>query len=122
MTKVPTDTYDGCLCPGHVVMYECTVNVTANLASITWKGSALSCSSTDNEIHFLLHRNLSQDIRSCSDGSITGKIIRADDNETYTSQLNVTLTNEIAGKSIKCVLDNGQSELIAGSLIIPDGE
>lgn len=127
---MPTDSYDGCLCPGDVVMYECIVNETANIASIIWKGSALSCPNTKNEIQLPLNNdrsplsNLSQnyeDVRSCNDGGITGKIIR-EENDTSCSQLNVTLTDKIAGKSIKCAYDNGQSETIVGSLSLPDGE
>ena len=39
----------------------------------------------------------------------------------YLSQLNVTLTSEVIGKSIECVVDDGTSEIIVGSLNITEG-
>ena len=119
-----------CLCPGDVISYECTV-VGNSAVNVVWKGSALMCSSTNNEIILPLHdRNNTSLIgrrgyyKTCNNGTISGKIIAAHENGTYTSQLLVYSTEStpgtIIGKSIECAYDDGATETTVGSLNISD--
>ena len=41
------------------------------------------------------------------------------EDNNYTSQLNVTVTPDIAGKTIKCLHDNGSIATLVFSLVIP---
>ena len=70
-----------------------------------WRGTALECSEAGNEI-VLFHSTTAQ--KECNDGAIIGSVIRAE-NISYTSQLTVTVTSEMIGRSISCIHDNGVS-------------
>ena len=56
----------------------------------------------------------------CNDGDIVARGLRVE-NKSYTSQLNVTLTNDLAGESIECVHDDGINFTMVGSLNITAG-
>jgi hypothetical protein len=79
-----------------------------------WRGSALNCASTGNEIILL---NSSVGDETCNDEMITGRVIRHEDN--YTSQLQVFLSSDLIGKIIECASDNG-SQIIPISNTILD--
>ena len=115
-----------CLCPGDVISYECTV-VGNSAVNVVWKGSALMCSSTNNEIILPLHdRNNTSLIgrrgyyKTCNNGTISASITAIDENGTYTSQLIVNSTPGIIGKTIECAYDDGATETTVGSLNISD--
>ena len=55
----------------------------------------------------------------CNNGSIIGRIIGIE-NGVYISQLNVTLTSDIVGRSIECAYDNSTIHKI-GSLNLTTG-
>ena len=112
---------DECLCPGDVITYECTAG--ENATNVVWKGSALNCSSTDNAIILPLRgQNNTSRVGTCNNDTISGKIVRIDKNGIFTSQLNVTLTDEVIEKDIECAYDDGITEVPMGSLNISDGE
>ena len=111
---------DICLCPGDVVTYECT---TIGGGSTVWKGSAFNDSC--NEIILLHDRYNSPGAYyvSClnSNETIVARGLPVEVNETYTSQLSVTLTASQFGKSIECRHDNGSSDTIVASIEISPG-
>ena len=83
-----------------------------------WQGSALNCSS--NEIT-LLHRRFTSvegtALGICNQGSIIGRSLRVENGSFYTSQLRVTVSSEVIGKSIRCLHDDTNTALV-GELII----
>ena len=102
-----------CVCLGDVVTYECTVFGGIGTTTI-WKSDFFQCSSGKQVIE-LVHRPLTFEqeedevntrSRGCNNGDIAARIVR-DENDMFTSQLNVTLTYDIAGESIECIGDNG---------------
>ena len=54
-------------------------------------------------IHYLIEREISS---VCDNGAIVTKMLSVEGN-SYTSQLNVTVTPDTAGKTIACGSDNG---------------
>ena len=106
----------GCTCPGYTSAYECTVLSGFGGATV-WKGSAFDCTTSDNEI-VLLHSRFQQDARThktCNNGSITGEAIKVEENY-YTSQLHVTVSLDMIGKSIECAND-GVTMIIGSSIV-----
>ena len=86
---------------------------------MVWTGTAFDCSSTNNEI-ILLHQrfiNRTYDI-TCNNGAIVARSLSAEGNN-YTSQLNVTVTIDIAGKTIECIGDNAIRSILLYSWVIP---
>ena len=115
---------DDCVCPGDIVMYECTVF--GDFGGITvWTGDFFRCSNGNQEIA-LVHSQFTDgpgeeasSTRTCisEDVRIVGRIIRVE-NGSFMSQLNVTLTPDsdiLAGTSIECAYDNGTSVYPIGS-------
>ena len=93
----------GCSCPGDTLTFECTV-VGEPYGLTVW--SALSnCSGQEITI---LHRdfgvNTAAAFRNCysSNNSIVARGLRVE-NGSYISQLNVTVTSDVIGKSIECL-------------------
>ena len=114
-----------CVCPGDIVTYECIVN--GDPGGITvWMGEFFRCPSGKQVIE-LVHSQFSNgpggelfSTRICNDGNIIGRIVRIE-NGSFTSQLNVTLTSGIVGKSILCIYDYGTSIRRVGSLNLTTG-
>ena len=113
-----------CVCPGDVVIYECTVS--GDYGGITvWMGDFFRCSNGNQEMA-LVHSQFTDgpggetfNTRICDNGDvrIVGRIIRVE-NGSFTSQLNVTLTPDsdiLAGRRIECAYDNGTSVYPIGS-------
>ena len=112
-----------CIRPCDTVTYECTV--TGDHEGFTvWMGDFFHCSSGNN-VMILRHRPIGEGEtfrftdRICNNGSIVGRIIRVE-NGVFISQLNVTLTSDIIGRSIECAYDNGMIHKI-GSLNLTTG-
>ena len=106
-----------CVCPGDDLTYECTV---VGAGSTVWTGSAFSCSTSNNEIT-LLHSRFSStqgDYGSCNNGDIVARSLSVEGNN-YTSQLNVTVTYDTAGKTIMCLYSDGYNDTLQLSLVIP---
>ena len=95
---------DKCLCPGDVVTYECTV--IGGLSTI-WKGNAFDDRCVSEIV--LIHQRYTSPgaYISCSNETIVARGLPVEVNETYTSQLSVTLTTDLLGKSIECHHENG---------------
>ena len=94
-----------CNCVGDTLTFECTV---MNGLLTIWRGSALNCASTGNEINLL---NSSDGDQTCNGGMITGQVIKHEGNN-YTSQLNVTLSFDLISRVIECASNNGSENLI----------
>ena len=113
-----------CVCPGDTLTYECTV--VGDRGGITvWMGDFFRCPNGKKEIG-LLHSDFTNgqaggvyNTQTCNDGNVVGRIIRVE-NGVFTSQLNVTLTSDIIGRSIECAYDNGTTHRI-GSLNLTTG-
>ena len=100
-----------CVCPGDIVTYECTV--VGDIGGITlWMGDFFRCPNGKQVIE-LVHSDFTNvrggeaySTQMCNDGNVVGMIVRAESG-SYTSQLNITLMSDIAGKSTECSYDNG---------------
>ena len=104
----------GCVCPGDTLTYECTTMGT----DTAWFGTAFNCLGGHS---ILLRHSTFLDRRaygSCNDGSIVARGISIEGNH-YTSQLNVTVTPDIAGTTIVCYNLNGVAYGIVLSFVIP---
>ena len=98
MTPVVTSE---CACPSETLSFDCTVMDGPGGATI-WNGSAFDCQG--NEITLLHGLTSSGILGECNDGAIVGRRVSVEGN-LYTSQLNVTVTPDMAGKNITCVYD-----------------
>jgi hypothetical protein len=88
------------------VSYECTATATEGGSTI-WTSSAFN--HCNNEEIILLHNRFNNTIgiyAMCNNGAIVGRSLSVEGNN-YTSQLNVTVTPDTAGKTIECASDNG---------------
>ena len=95
--------------------YECRVNGTSGGATV-WQGTAFDCPT--NEITLLHNRFTSiGDFGVCNDGTIVAMSLNVSNNQ-YTSQLNVTISVGIIGKSIICINDNISHSIVIGSTTI----
>ena len=117
---VGNSSHNGCVCLGDTLTYNCTVMGSFGGATI-WRGSAISgCHPTDEEI-ILLHSRFTNMSNStygvCNSGNIVGQSIGIK-GSNYTSQLNVTVTPEIIGKTIMCINYDGTSETVQFSVTI----
>lgn len=105
----------GCICPGYIVTLECTISGGFG-GSTVWQGSAFDCPRCE----ILLRHSqfeLGTAVGECNDGAITGYGRQTVDNHSYTSQLNVTFTRSLNGKTVECVYDNGTTNVIGRSSI-----
>lgn len=102
-----------CICPGDILTYECTV--TGGHATV-WTGSAFDCPSAGNDIT-LLHSHFMHK-GSCNNGTIMARSLSVKGNN-YTSQFNVTVASDMAGKTIECLKSNGTHDILLLSFVIP---
>ena len=85
--------------------------------AIVWTGSALDCPLTNNGIVFYSHFDAGT-YRTCNNGAIVARGLSVEGN-SYTSQFNVTITPDTAGKTIECVHYNWTQDILIFTLIIP---
>ena len=110
-----------CVCPGNKLIYRCTVQGSPTGVTI-WSGTAFSGCPQDDIL--LQHHQFTQpggSTGTCNNGAIVGQSLSVQGNN-YTSQLNVTITPEIAGKTIMCAYDaltTTQDSTIRYSTIVP---
>ena len=110
-----------CVCPGDNLIYKCTVQGATTGATV-WNGTAFSGCPL-NEI-ILFHRRFPStgDFGECNNGNIVGRSLGVEGNN-FASQLNVTVTPDIAGKTITCFYDtlttNSTNDMIQLSTIVP---
>ena len=105
----------GCVCPGDTLTYTCTARGGPSGATV-WFGTAFDCAI--NEIVLLHSRFTYGTFATCNNGAIAARSLSIERNN-YTSQLNVTINSETAGKTIKCVYDNGVTSTLLYSFILP---
>ena len=100
--------------------YECTVfGGTSDIVTV-WKGDFFNCPTGIREIH-LIHGGREDFIpQICNDGNVVGRFIRIV-NDSFVSQLNVTLTCDITDKSVECIRDSGTNTERVGSLNLTSG-
>ena len=100
-----------CACPGELLMFTCTTVGTRSGATI-WTGSAFDCAG--NEIS-LLHENFFQSggtSKDCNREAIIGKSIGVMNEMCFTSELNVTVSNELNFTTVSCFLDSQMQQLV----------
>ena len=94
-----------CVCPGEKLLYQCTVQGNANGATV-WNGTALSgCQQNNIVLHHSLFTSTGGSMAMCNNGDIVGQSLGVQGN-SYTSQLNVTITPDTTGKTIICAYDD----------------
>ena len=82
-----------------------------------WTGSAFDCQ-TSNQTVLLHSRFADGTTRECNNGGIVARSIGVENSE-YTSELTVTVTDELLGKSIMCIYDYPPTKEIYFSTTIP---
>ena len=102
---------NSCVCEGYNLVYECSIT---GSGLIVWRGTAFECPSSSNEI--VLSQGSSGIQEVCNDGAITGRIIRVENN-TYVSQLTVSVSAKMIDRNISCFHDGTTQNLIGSSLI-----
>ena len=127
LIQVPTR-YGQCLCPGDVVVYECTVSGGEGDAAtiIIWRGGAFNCERSPNEITLLYNsHSLTENVSQfCNNGDIIARSVKVENTNyglSYTSQLHVSLISDLINSWIECVYDNGFNEALVGSLNVTAG-
>ena len=106
---------NGCICEGHNVTYECTVS--GNGATI-WTGTAFDCASANNELIIFHSTNDTSEMSTyCNNEAITVHAIRAENN-SYTSQITIQISDEFNGTTVICAHDNGTDTVEIGSAIL----
>ena len=96
-----------------MIIYQCTVQ---GSGTTIWKGSAFTDKCLTENIQLRHSR-----FNASSDTRITGEcgpflayeVVSA--NNTFTSRLNVTITEDAVDETVKCVYDDGEMEAIIGS-------
>ena len=104
------------------VTYECTV-MGSHFGNTVLAGSAFNCSLDEITLqHLQFPENAHGE---CNNGYILGKSIRVVDGRYYTSQLNVTISSDLVGKSIICFYDDNtgtKQQVGAMNITDPEGE
>ena len=83
-----------------------------------WNGTAFDCIEKEISLLHVRFQKPNRDFGACNNGAIRGESIGVDGNN-YTSQLNVTVTPNVAGKIISCAYDNTSSTVTQFSSVIP---
>jgi hypothetical protein len=108
-----------CSCPGEKLTFICIIN---EGGTTLWTGTAFSCNS--NEI-LLRHSQFSVPggtSGSCNNGAISGRSIGVTD-RCYSSQLNVTVSSGLNGRTILCNHDGtGIRNIGASTLSVVTGK
>ena len=110
-----------CVCPDDKLIYRCTVQGNANGATI-WTGTAFSgCPQAAILLSHSLFTPTGGLTANCNNGDIVGQSLGVQGNN-YTSQLNITITQDTAGKTIACAYDaltSDQTQNIIKSTTVP---
>ena len=103
-------------CPGDVLTTECAI---IGGGATAWLGTAFQCDSSHDEI-ILLHSQFGgpyNTIGSCNNGKIVAQALGVVNN-SYISQLNVTVSPEFNNTTVKCWYDNGTTLTVIRSIQI----
>ena len=111
-----------CVCPGNKLIYRCSVQGSPNGATL-WNGTAFSgCPQDEILLHHSYFTSAGGSTGTCNNGAIVGQSLGVQGN-SYTSQLNVTITPETAGKTIMCAYDaltsDQTQDMIRFSMVVP---
>lgn len=87
-------------------------------AATLWTGSAFDCPHAYNRIVLLHSRFMYKETGYCNNRAIVARSISVEGN-SYTSQLSIIVTPEIAGKTIECFSDHGLRTQYIFSSVIP---
>lgn len=108
-----------CICPGSTVVFECTI---VGAIATVWKGSFFNCPS--NSIT-LRHREFTPGINgTCNGGAVVANaIIHEATNNSYTSQLVITINADVNNGTVECIRD-GSTAINVGTchLSLPPGK
>ena len=88
-----------CVCPESIVTYNCIV---VGPGFTIWQGSTFECSTQENRI--LLRHNSFRGgaFGLCNGGAIVGSSISVSEDNAYTSQLNITVSSNVIGRTVEC--------------------
>ena len=86
------------------MVYQCTV--TGGVFTV-WSGSAFQCASREITLRNSDFGSIPLPAMICNDGKIIGHGI-LQHNNCFTSQLNVTLSEELVGRTVTCGIDDGR--------------
>jgi hypothetical protein len=106
----------GAACPGDVLMYVCDITGPGNTI---WNGTAFYCPSKSNET-ILRHSQfstLSGTSGSCNDRTVIRAQSLGTINRCFSSQLNVTVTSDLNGTTIRCSHSSDRIEKI-GEIVL----
>ena len=92
--------------------------------STVWNGSAFVCPASSNAIVLLHSRFDSGTNGTCNDTNssvvIVGESIEVNGSK-YTSQLNISFSSSLIGKTVNCVRDDGQDTSVISNYTITSG-
>ena len=95
------DYHGNCLCPDDVLAFVCSVSI--GVATV-WTGSFFNCPNFGNQI-VLRHSRFESGVSgACNDGEVIAYSIEAT-NDSYTSQVNVTVSPEMQNGTVECIQD-----------------
>ena len=103
---------DDCTCIGYTQTFECSA---IGAGFTIWNSTFIDCTRNEIPLHhsqYIVHE--SQIIRECNHGAVIAKIVGVL-GDCYTSQLIVTIGEEVINETIECVHDDiKQTRTIVG--------
>ena len=103
-----------CACPGQQVAYECT---TTGGTSTVWKANFFTCPNNAIPLrHSQFNSNVSA-VGECNNRMIVANGLHVS-GSNYTSQITITVSENMIGEMLQCVQDNGRFETIVGQVIL----
>ena len=112
-----SNTFQDILCPGDVLTTECA---TMGDGITVWQGTAFQCHYSSSNIILLLHSRFTGShypTGSCNNGAIVAQGLGVV-NDSYISQLNVTVSPELNNTTVECWHDNYTAEIFIRSIQI----
>ena len=109
-----SSTFQVISCPGDVLTTECTIT---GDGTTVWRGTAFQC---DYGEIILIHGRFSgprYPIATCNNGAIAAQGLGVI-NDSYISQLNVTVSPELNNTTVECWYDNGATAIFIKSIQI----
>ena len=95
-----------CACPGDTLSFNCEV-IGGDGGVTIWTGTAFDCHDRNDEI-ILLHGGFMSSngtYSECNNGAIMARSLGVK-GSNYTSQLTVSVTSDLNGKTIMCIYDS----------------
>ena len=101
----------GCVCPDDVLSFTCTA---VGSGSTIWNGTAFECTGNEIILRHSAFNGMDGISGECNNRAIIARSLSVDD-MSYTSQLNVTVSDGIHNKSVACYVR------VANGTILPIG-